>query len=562
MVLRMKTLAIALTLLILIPAYAVCSEKSLIFYILDGSGSMWGRVDGKLKIQAAKEVMTTLLNENPDDVQCGIMVYGHRKKGDCSDIEMIVPIGTLNKEAAIARIKGITPKGKTPISDSIAMAIDRIKATEYASTIVLISDGIETCGKDPCALTRSLKESGINFVMHVVGFDVKGEAAKQLSCIAQAGGGMYFSTSNATDLLAALNRIKESIVKKEKIEPPAAKPEPPPEPEPIKQQVSKSSTSIRIKARGPGRVSLKYDSWLKPPYYWKLIDPETGEEKARFRGLEDQLVPSGEYQIVWRQRQHGSGEVTLGEVISVQSRKTTEVILKTGIRPVTPAWVKNPRFWGLQDTATKKVIAQFNTIETQIVPSGEYDLIWRQSEHGAGTLTLAKVTIEPDKVTEERLTTALNLVPADWLPKKLRFWELQDIESSKPVAHFRMGFEPQLVPSGKYRVIYRKSEHSSSNSYLGDVTIKEGKMNEFPINTGVNLIPQQGVKPPYRIEFIELNDKGEKIGTVFLRESFDPMPLKPGKYKITYRQKEHGSSTITIVESFDLPAGNLVEVEL
>lgn len=561
MVPRLKAMTVALVFMMLLPAYAISADKSLIFYILDGSGSMWGRVDGRPKIQVAKEVMNTLLKETPDDIQCGIMIYGHRKKGDCSDIEVIVPIGRLNKEEAIAKIKRITPRGKTPISDSIIMAIDKIKGTEYASTIVLVSDGIETCGKDPCALTKSLKEGGVNFVMHVVGFGVKGGAAKQLACIAEAGGGKYFSTSNATDLLAALNQIKESVVKKKEIKAPPAKAEPTPEPAPVEQKISKKSTSIRIKAKGPGTISLKHDSWLKPPRYWKLIDPETGEEKARFRGLEDQLVPPGEYQIVWKQSEHEHGEVILGEVISVESRKTTDVILKTGIRPVKPTWLKQPRFWGLQDPASKKVFAHFKPLETQIVPSGEYDLIWRQSEHGARTLTLAEVIIEPDKVTEVLLTTALNPVPADWLPKRLRFWELQDRESGKPVAGFSMGFEPQLVPAGTYRFVYRKDEHGSSNSYLGDITIQEGKMNEFSINTGVKLIPQSGMKPPYRIKFIELNDRGEEIRTVFLRGSFDPMPLKPGMYKITYQQKDHGS-ILTIVDSFELPAGALVEVEL
>lgn len=561
MLYRLRFLSIALLLFVFVPASVVHAEKSLILYILDGSGSMWGRVDGKPKIQVAKEVMTTLLKETPDEIQCGLMVYGHRRKGDCSDIEMVVPIGKLNKEEAIAKIRGITPKGKTPISDSVAMAIDKIKTTEYASTIVLVSDGIETCGKDPCGKVKNLKESGVDFVMHVVGFDVKDEAAKQLGCIARAGSGMYFSTSNATDLLTALNRIKESVVEKKAIGIPAEKPKLP-EPKPIKQKVSKSSASIRIKAKGTGRVSLKHDAWLKPPYYWKLIDPETGKEKVKFRGLEDQLVPPGEYQIVWRQIQHGSGEVMLGEVISVVPGKTTDIFLKTGIRPVTPDWVKAPRFWGLQDPATKKMVARFTDLEIQLVPSGEYDLIWRQSEHRSDTLNLARVIIEPDKVTDTRLATALNLVPAEWLPEKLRFWELQDVESSKPLARFGMGFDPQLVPPGTYRVVYRKSEHSSSNSYLGNVTVGEGKMNDFAINTGVKLIPQQGMEPPYRIEFIELNQKGEEIRTVFLSGSFDPMPLKPGTYRITYRQKQHGSSTITMVESFKLPVGNLVEVEL
>ncbi len=562
MVSRMKHITFALLMLLLMPAVTVNAQQSLLYYILDGSGSMWGRVNGKLKIQIAKDVMTTLINETPTDIHCGIMVYGHRKKGDCKDIEIIVPIGPLNKEAAIGKIRSITPKGKTPISSSISMAFENIRATEYASTIVLVSDGIETCGSDPCLVTRSLKESGINFIMHAVGFGVKSDAAKQLSCIAEAGGGKYFSTTNAADLLTALNRIKESVVEKKEIEPPPATEAPPPEPEPIKQQVSKSSTSIRIKASGPGRVSIKADPWLKAPYYWKLIDPETGEEKARFRGLEEQLVPPGEYQVVWRQSEHGSRELILGEVISVESRKTTGLILKTGIRIVTPAWVKQPRFWGLQDLSTKKTIVSFKPTTTQLVPSGEYNLVWRQSEHGSDTLTLAKINIEPDKVTDVALATALNLVPADWVPPRLRYWEIQDTKSATTVARFRDGFQPNLVPAGTYRVVYRKGEHNSTDSYLGDITIKEGKMNEFPLNTGVKLIPQPGMKPPYQIVFIELDQSGKETRKVFLSGSFDPMPLKPGRYKITYRQTQHTSGTITLVESFDLPAGNLVEVEL
>ena len=558
MIIRYKTLFLALLLIFCIPAATFSAENSRILYILDGSGSMWGRVDGKIKIQAAKEVMTTLIEETPAGIDCGIMVYGHRTKGDCSDIEMIVPMGTLQKEAAIQKIKGITPKGKTPISDSISSAVDKIKDNETPSTIVLVSDGIETCGKDPCEVVKKLKENGIHFVMHVVGFDVKADAAKQLACIAEAGGGSYFSTTNATDLLTAMNQIKESVVEKKEIVPPV----PAPDPKVITQTVAKKTTSIRIKAKGPGTVRLIYDSWLKAPYYWKLVDPETGEEKARFNGLGEQLVPPGEYQIVWRQSEHGHGEVTLGEVISVESRKTTEVILKTGIRPVTPSWVKTPRFWGLRDPVTLKVIAHFNPLEPQLAPSGRYDLVWRQDEHGSATVVLEEVDLQPDTLNDIELSTALNPVPADWVPEQLRHWELRDVKTGKPVAHFRLGLLPQLVAPGTYRFIYKKNEHESSASDLGNVTIQKGKMNDFPINTGVKLVPQPGIKPPYKIEFIELDDKGNPIRNVFIQRSFDPMPLKPGTYKITYRQEEHGSTTLILVDAFELPEGALVEVEM
>jgi Ca-activated chloride channel family protein len=49
------------------------------------------------------------------------------KKGDCADIEMIVPVGPLQKETAIQKSTAISPKGKTPISDSISRAVDKVK---------------------------------------------------------------------------------------------------------------------------------------------------------------------------------------------------------------------------------------------------------------------------------------------------------------------------------------------------------------------------------------------------------------------------------------------------
>ncbi|MCP4895712.1 MAG: hypothetical protein GY906_01955 [bacterium] len=74
-----------------------------------------------------------------------------------------------------------------------------MRTIEGAATVVLVSDGEETCDADPCVATRLLKESGIDFVMHVIGFDV-GEAERaQLECIASAGGGKYFTAGSAED---------------------------------------------------------------------------------------------------------------------------------------------------------------------------------------------------------------------------------------------------------------------------------------------------------------------------------------------------------------------------
>ncbi len=123
------------------PLYA---QQSLMYFILDGSGSMWGRIDGKMKIQIAKEVMTELILGMPDHFPAALMSYGLRKKADCSDIQELIPIGALDKTNTIHIIKNITPKGKTPISDSLIQAATEVKNSPYKTSIVLISDGIET----------------------------------------------------------------------------------------------------------------------------------------------------------------------------------------------------------------------------------------------------------------------------------------------------------------------------------------------------------------------------------------------------------------------------------
>lgn len=177
--------------------------------ILDASGSMWGQVEGENKIAIAKKVLVDLIGELPGETNVGLIAYGHRDKGDCEDIETVVPPGPVDKTVLAEKIEAINPKGKTPITGSVTRAFDLLRSKENAATVILLSDGLETCGGDPCRTVREAKESGINFVMHVVGFDVSKEDVSQLECAAQAGGGLYLSAENAGELSDALDTAVE-----------------------------------------------------------------------------------------------------------------------------------------------------------------------------------------------------------------------------------------------------------------------------------------------------------------------------------------------------------------
>ncbi len=197
------TLAIA-------PLLAAPSGGNIVF-ILDGSGSMWAQLEGKTKIAIAKEVLTGLIKDLPAGVEVGLVAYGHRAKGDCNDVEELVPLGPPDTADLIAKVNGINPKGMTPITLAVKTTVEKLRTAEEETTVLLVSDGEETCKGDPCGLVRELKASGIKFVLHVIGFDVGEKEKAQLECMARAGGGRYFSAGNAGEFLEASRKITESV---------------------------------------------------------------------------------------------------------------------------------------------------------------------------------------------------------------------------------------------------------------------------------------------------------------------------------------------------------------
>jgi Ca-activated chloride channel family protein len=113
----------------------------------------------------------------------------------------------------------IQPKGKTPISRSLRKAADDLRYTEEKATIILISDGKETCDPDPCGTAKQLKKEGIDFITHVIGFNVDKKTDKQLACIAHATGGEYFSAKNAKELNKAIKVVAKKVEKPKPVVP-------------------------------------------------------------------------------------------------------------------------------------------------------------------------------------------------------------------------------------------------------------------------------------------------------------------------------------------------------
>ena len=180
--------------------------------VLDASGSMWGQIGGKPKIEIAREAVASMLQSWPASQQLGLMVYGHRSKGNCADIEMLKAPGSVEKAGFQQAVNALQPKGMTPISASVRMAAEQLKFSERKATVILVSDGEETCHADPCALGKELEKLGVDFTAHVVGFDIdKNPKAKaQLQCLASSTGGRYLDAKDAGELNRALQSVASS----------------------------------------------------------------------------------------------------------------------------------------------------------------------------------------------------------------------------------------------------------------------------------------------------------------------------------------------------------------
>ena len=180
--------------------------------VLDASGSMWQKIDDGYKIRIAQDVINGLLKTLPADQELGLMTYGHRRKGDCSDIELLVAPGKATRQAIAESVASLDPKGKTPLSAAVIQAADELRIEENAATVILVSDGRETCNLDPCAVGNELEDRGIDFTTHVIGFDIaEANDREQLRCLAENTGGRFLTASTAFELTQALAEVSQPI---------------------------------------------------------------------------------------------------------------------------------------------------------------------------------------------------------------------------------------------------------------------------------------------------------------------------------------------------------------
>lgn len=177
-----------------------------ILFIFDASQSMFARWQSDMRINIARNLLTELLDslEGIENTQLALRVYGHQKRfppQDCDDTRLEIPFADNNVSLIKQRLRIINPRGTTPIAMSLERAqYDFTPCDNCRNIIVLITDGIEECGGDPCAVSRDLQKKGIILKPFVIG--IGRDFRADFECV-----GQYFDATSEAEFRQSLNIV-------------------------------------------------------------------------------------------------------------------------------------------------------------------------------------------------------------------------------------------------------------------------------------------------------------------------------------------------------------------
>ncbi len=179
---------------------------SRILFIFDASQSMMGRWQSDTKFNYAKRIMSELLDSlsGVTNIELALRVYGHQRQyppQDCSDTKLEVPFAPGNSTKIKNKLRSIDPRGTTPLAYSLEQsAKDFPPCSSCRNIVILITDGIEECGGDPCSVSRMLQTKGIILKPFIIGIGHDFNTA--FNCV-----GTYFDATSERDFRKALNVV-------------------------------------------------------------------------------------------------------------------------------------------------------------------------------------------------------------------------------------------------------------------------------------------------------------------------------------------------------------------
>lgn len=544
--------------------------------VVDGSGSMWGNfgADKRPKIEMVREALRARLPNLRTDARIGLASFGHRRRGNCGDAEVIVPPEASSIERLSVPIEKMNAVGKAPAALALRESANAIAGASPAS-MVLIADDLDNCGQDICAMVAGLHAANPGLVVHTVALGFDKPKLDAISCIAQQTGGKLWDAQDAAGFDSALGQALD--LANLQIAPSTTAPETAQGENPADKADPGAPPGLYLSA-GLGESSATLDS----PVHWRIT--RSGTDGALIRdtraaALFEKLEP-GSYDVeaqLGLAKARQTVEVAAGTamqvrinlnggVLKMQARSTNSAPpLPSSIFTVTPAGAE------AGDPAAPLWVGRDTNPEI-VLPSGDYTVT---AQHGIARqqskLTIAAATgTSFNSMLQSgslELTATRGATPGLGEPvtEGVTFILSQDDPDApngrREIARSAAAAPTFMLPAGTYYVNAR----TSSAEVREQIAIGAGDIvkRDVPLSLGhVKLAATLGGKPApdntaitYRV--IRLDGESREIARTVAKEpEFD---LSAGRYRL---EAALGASNVISATEIALAAGQAQNVSL
>lgn len=191
------------------------TQKTRILFLLDASGSMLAKMENNTRMEVAKRLLAELVDSlaTIPNLELALRVYGHqfdRAQLACTDTKLEVPFKANNASAIKIRLQSIIPKGNTPIAYSLEQSGNDFPVDPSArNIIIIITDGIESCKGDPCAVALALQKKRVFLRPFVIGVGSDHNFAQEFACL-----GHYYDANDVDAFRSVLKKVVRQALNK------------------------------------------------------------------------------------------------------------------------------------------------------------------------------------------------------------------------------------------------------------------------------------------------------------------------------------------------------------
>ncbi|MDQ3050833.1 MAG: VWA domain-containing protein [Bacteroidota bacterium] len=413
-----------------------------ILFLFDASQSMFGRWESDNKFEIAKKLLSNIVDSlhKINNVEMALRVYGHTKKfppQDCDDTQLEIPFGKANGFRIKDKLNAITPSGTTPIAQSLEQCGKDFPEGQSRNIIILITDGIEECNGDPCAVSFALQKKGIFLKPFIIGLNMSNDLQKQFECV-----GTFYDAATENSFVTIMNVV-------------------------ISQALNNTTLQVNLldQKGNPTETNVNmtfYDTFSGAIRYNFM-------HTMNSKGLPDTLVvdPLSKYKIVV----HTVPPVTIDTVASTPGKHTV-----VGVNAAQGDLFL--KFEGLNDYRNLKcIVRKAGDLNTLVIQDFNSSFRYLIGKYDLEILTLPRLYIENVDISQSKTTTVQIPNPgiASIMSSGTGYGSVYVEEGNilKWIYNLNseMSRESLVMLPGKYRVIYR-AKNARESKYTVEKTFR------------------------------------------------------------------------------------------